>query len=67
MMPTNEYVEVHNGGYYVAGTRIGLDVVAYDFRRRTVGGGNFRSLSLDRFTGEGLWRYHVHLGAPSRS
>jgi len=33
MMPTNEYVEVHNGGYYVAGTRIGLDVVAYDFRR----------------------------------
>lgn len=26
-MPTNEYVEVRNGGYYVAGTRIGLDVV----------------------------------------
>jgi hypothetical protein len=33
MMPTNEYVEVHNGGYYVAGTRIGLDVIAHDFRR----------------------------------
>jgi uncharacterized protein (DUF433 family) len=33
MMPTNQYVELHNGGYYVAGTRIGLDVVAYDFRR----------------------------------
>jgi uncharacterized protein (DUF433 family) len=33
MMPINEYVEVHNGGYYVAGTRIGLDVVIYDFRR----------------------------------
>ena len=32
MMPTNEYVEVRNGGYYVAGTRIGLDVVTYDFR-----------------------------------
>ena len=32
-MPTNGYVEVRNGGYYVAGTRIGLDVVAYDFRR----------------------------------
>src|ERR1700690_4109097 len=32
MMPTNEYLEVRNGGYYVAGTRIGLDVVAYDFR-----------------------------------
>ncbi len=33
MMPTNEYVEVHNGGYYVSGTRIGLDVVINDFRR----------------------------------
>jgi uncharacterized protein (DUF433 family) len=33
MLPVNEYVEVHNGGYYVAGTRIGLDVVTYDFRR----------------------------------
>ncbi len=33
MKPTNEYVEVRNGGYYVAGTRIGLDVVVYDFRR----------------------------------
>ena len=32
MMPTNEYVEVRNGGYYLAGTRIGLDVVAYDFQ-----------------------------------
>ena len=31
-MPTNQYVEVRNGGYYVAGTRIGLDVVVYDFR-----------------------------------
>src|ERR1700726_1016659 len=33
MMPTNEYVEVRNGGYYVAGTRIGLDVVTYAFRK----------------------------------
>jgi hypothetical protein len=32
-MPPNEYVEIHNGGYYVAGTRIGLDVVTFDFRR----------------------------------
>jgi hypothetical protein len=32
-LPTNEYVEVRNGGYYVAGTRIGLDVVVNDFRR----------------------------------
>src|ERR1017187_7316677 len=33
MMSTNEYVEIHNGGYYVAGTRIGLDTVIHDFRR----------------------------------
>jgi len=33
MMSANEYVEVRNGGYYVAGTRIGLDVLVYDFRR----------------------------------
>ncbi len=32
MMPTNEYIEARNGGYYIAGTRIGLDVVVYDFR-----------------------------------
>jgi uncharacterized protein (DUF433 family) len=32
-MLSNEYVEIRNGGYYVAGTRIGLDVVVYDFRR----------------------------------
>src|SRR5436853_1173315 len=32
MMPTNEYVEIRDGGYYVVGTRIGLDVVTYDFR-----------------------------------
>jgi uncharacterized protein (DUF433 family) len=31
-MPTNQYVEVRNGGYYVAGTRIGLDVIYHDFR-----------------------------------
>jgi uncharacterized protein (DUF433 family) len=32
MMPVNQYVEVRNDAYYVAGTRIGLDVVIYDFR-----------------------------------
>jgi uncharacterized protein (DUF433 family) len=32
MMPANEYVESRNGGCYVAGTRIGLDVVAHEFR-----------------------------------
>ncbi len=32
MMPTNQYVEIRDGGYYVAGTRIGLDIVTYEFR-----------------------------------
>ena len=32
MMIANKYVEVRNGCYYVAGTRIGLDVVVYEFR-----------------------------------
>jgi uncharacterized protein (DUF433 family) len=32
MKPTNPYVEVHNGGYYLGGTRIGLDVVVYELR-----------------------------------
>ena len=31
--PTNQYVEIRNDGYFVAGTRIGLDVLIYDFRR----------------------------------
>lgn len=33
-LPTNEYVEIRDGiHYYVAGTRIGLDVIIYDFQR----------------------------------
>jgi uncharacterized protein (DUF433 family) len=32
-MPTNQYVEIRNGAYYVAGTRIGLDIVVSEFRR----------------------------------
>ncbi len=31
-MPTNQYVEVRDGAYYVVGTRIGLDVIVYEFR-----------------------------------
>ena len=31
-MPSNQYVEIRNGGYYVAGTRIGLDIIVRDFR-----------------------------------
>ena len=32
-LPTNEYVEIRDERYYVAGTRIGLDVLIHDFRR----------------------------------
>jgi hypothetical protein len=32
MLPTNQYVEIRNQAYYVAGTRIGLDVVIREFR-----------------------------------
>jgi uncharacterized protein (DUF433 family) len=32
MIPSNQYVDIRNGGYYIAGTRIGLDVIAYGFR-----------------------------------
>lgn len=27
-----EYIEARNGGYYIAGTRIGLDIVIHEFR-----------------------------------
>ena len=30
---TSEYIEQHNGGYYIAGTRISLDSVVYSFQR----------------------------------
>jgi len=29
--PTSPYVEVLGGGYYLAGTRIGLDVIVHEF------------------------------------
>src|SRR5687768_407632 len=32
-MPENEFVEVRNGGYYVRGTRIPLDVLVWGLRR----------------------------------
>jgi uncharacterized protein (DUF433 family) len=31
-LPTNEYLEIREGGYYLAGTRISLDVLVHDFR-----------------------------------
>lgn len=32
MVPVSQYVEARNNAYYVAGTRIGLDVVIREFR-----------------------------------
>ena len=32
-MPLSEYIESRNGGYYVAGSRIGLDVLCHAFVR----------------------------------
>ena len=32
-LPANEHVEFRNQGYYVAGTRISLDSIAYAIRR----------------------------------
>ena len=29
---TKEYVEKRNGGYYIAGTRVSLDSIVYEFR-----------------------------------
>ncbi|MGH9625918.1 MAG: DUF433 domain-containing protein [Bryobacteraceae bacterium] len=30
--PGSPYVEIRNGGYYVIGTRIGLDVIVHEFQ-----------------------------------
>ena len=32
-LPASPYIETRNGGYYIVGTRIGLDVLVYEFRR----------------------------------
>jgi uncharacterized protein (DUF433 family) len=33
MMPASQYLGTRHGGYYVADSRIGLDVIVYAFRR----------------------------------
>ncbi len=43
MMPKSEYLETRNGGCYVAGSRIGLDVIAQAFRRGRTAEDIFRS------------------------
>lgn len=45
-MPANEFVEVRNGGYYVAGTRIGLDVVYYSLQRGRSAEATFEAFPL---------------------
>jgi hypothetical protein len=48
----NQYVEVRDGGYYMAGTRIGLDVIAHDFQSGKAQG-HPAKLSDNRFLGKG--------------
>lgn len=43
MLPTSEYIEMRNGGCYVAGSRVGLDVVAHAFRLGRTAEDIFRS------------------------
>jgi len=42
----NEFVEVRNGGYYVAGTRIGLDVVYHSLKRGRSAEATFEAFPL---------------------
>lgn len=42
-MSKSEYIETRNGGSYVAGSRVGLDVVAQAFRRGRTAEDIFRS------------------------
>ena len=51
---SREYVEMRNGGYYVAGTRISLDSVVYLYRDGASAEGiqdDFPSLSLELIHG----------------
>lgn len=48
MPPTNEYVVVRKVGYYVAGTRMGLDSVTCDFRRGRSAEGIFEAYVKDQ-------------------
>ena len=43
MIPASEYIETRNGGCFVAGSRVGLDVVTYAFRRGRTAEDIFRS------------------------
>ena len=43
MIPASEHIETRNGGCFVAGSRVGLDVVTYAFRRGRTAEDIFRS------------------------
>lgn len=45
-MNPSEYVEIRNGGYYVAGTRIGLDTVYYSVQRGRSAEATFEAFPL---------------------
>ena len=45
-MVSNRYVEVRNGGYYVAGTRIGLDTIYYSAQRGRSAESTFEAFPL---------------------
>jgi uncharacterized protein (DUF433 family) len=63
MMPANEYVEIRNGGYYVAGTRIGLDVVIHDFRNGRSAEAIFDAYPFCGVAVKSVRRDHVYSGA----
>jgi uncharacterized protein (DUF433 family) len=53
-MERSEYIEQRNGGFYIAGTRVSLDSIAYSFRAgdspETIRQ-NFSSLTLEQVYG----------------
>ena len=61
--PQNEYVELRDGGYYVAGTGIGLDVLVHSFRLE-VSGSDPSGLPFHWVSGESLRSDRLYLGEP---
>jgi uncharacterized protein (DUF433 family) len=53
-MERSEYIEQHNGGFYIAGTRVSLDSIVYSFKAgdspETIRQ-NFSSLTLEQVYG----------------
>ena len=55
-MPTREYVECRNGGYYVASTRVSLASIVHQF-----GQGRLRRRFWGAFRRLGRWRTFMGL------